>query len=59
MPGLYRIVTPQIAPSRGLSWATARRVYRLCSFISCRSSGVPLVNRRALREPRPTKLGDA
>ena len=53
---LYRVVTSRIAPSRGPSWASARRVFRPCSFNSRRSHAAPLVNRRAIREPRPTKV---
>ena len=55
---LYRAVPPEVAPTRGPSWATARRVCRPWSFVSRRSHGALLVNRRALREPRPTNVDD-
>src|ERR1700677_975255 len=50
------MVRPQTARTRGLSWAPARRVFRPFLLISRRLGGVPSVDRRALREPRPTRL---
>jgi hypothetical protein len=51
---LNSMVRPTDVPSRGLSWAMARRVWWPCSLMGRGSCRLSLANTWAFREPRPT-----